>query len=93
MAIAIIFLILSTIVIILNTLMEFRIYNSVVKKSVPHSEKLRTSHLSHVRATYNQLHGTRYFFFKDAISFSSLLYIVVGISMYCSHLKFYNVIV
>ena len=58
MAIAIIFLILSTIVIILNTLMEFIIYDSVFKKSVPHSEKLRTLQLSHVRATYNQLRGT-----------------------------------
>ena len=43
MAIAIILLILSTTVIILNTLMEFIIYDLVVKKSVPHSEKLRTS--------------------------------------------------
>ena len=92
MAIAIIFLILSTSVIILNTLMEFIIYDSVVKKSVPHSKKLRTSYLSHVRATYNLLRGTQYFFFKYAISFSSLLCIVIGISVYCSHLKFYNVI-
>ena len=92
MAIAIIFLILSTTVIILNTLMKFIIYDLVVKKSIPHFEKLRTSQLSHVRATYNQLRGTRYFFLKYAISFSSLLYIVAEISVYCSHLKFYNVI-
>ena len=61
MAIAIIFLILSTTVIILNT-------------------------------TYNELRRTQYFFLKYAISFSSLLCIVVGISVYYSHLKFYNVI-